>query len=54
MAKSRNCLMHNNGLADNRLNPKYQVGQKIILTSGDVNGYGLQARQLALEIWELI
>ncbi len=50
----RNCLMHNNGLADNRLNPKYQVGQKIILTSGEVNGYGLQARQLAREIWERI
>ncbi len=50
----RNCLMHNNGLADNRLNPKYQDGQKIILTSGDVNGYGLQARQLAREIWERI
>jgi len=50
----RNCLMHNNGLADHRLNPTYQVGQKIILTSGDVNGYGLQARQLAREIWERI
>lgn len=50
----RNCLMHNNGLADSRLNPKYQDGQKIILTSGDVNGYGLQARQLAREIWERI
>lgn len=50
----RNCLMHNNGLADNRLTPKYQVGQKIILTSGEVNGYGLQARQLAREIWDRI
>jgi hypothetical protein len=50
----RNCLLHNNGLADNRLNPTYQVGQKIILTSGDVNRYGLQARQLAREIWERI
>ena len=50
----RNCLMHNNGLADERLNPKYQFGQKIILNSGDVNGYGLQARQLAREIWEKV
>lgn len=50
----RNCLMHNNGLADKRLNPKYQDGQKIVLNSGEVNGYGLQARQLAREIWERI
>jgi len=50
----RNCLMHNNGLADKRLNPKYQDGQKITFNSGEVNGYGLQARQLAREIWERI
>ncbi len=50
----RNCLMHNNGLADKRLNPKYHDGQKIVLNSGEVNGYGLQARQLAREIWERI
>lgn len=50
----RNCLMHNNGLADKRLNPKYLDGQKIILNSGEVNGYGLQARQLAKEIWDRI
>jgi hypothetical protein len=50
----RNCLMHNNGLADKRLNPKYEDGQKIILSSGEVNGYGLQARQFAREIWERI
>lgn len=50
----RNCLMHNNGLADTRLIAKYQVGQKIILSSGEVNGYGLQARQFAREIWNKI
>lgn len=50
----RNCLMHNNGLADNRLKPKYQEGEKIVLESGEVNRYGLQARQLAREIWERI
>jgi hypothetical protein len=50
----RNCLMHNNGLADKRLYPKYQDGQKITLNSGEVNGYGLQARQLAREIWDRI
>ncbi|NOT74954.1 MAG: hypothetical protein HOP08_08490 [Cyclobacteriaceae bacterium] len=47
----RNCIMHNNGLADKRLNPKYNDGQKIVLHSADVNAYGLQARQLAREIW---
>ena len=50
----RNCLMHHNGLADKRLIPKYQDGQKIILNSGEVNRYGLQARQLAREIWSRI
>ncbi len=50
----RNCLMHHNGLADKRLIPKYQDGQKIILDSGEVNGYGLQARRLAREIWNRI
>jgi len=50
----RNCLMHNNGLADKRLVPKYQDGQRIILSSGEVNGYGLQARQLAREIWNTL
>lgn len=50
----RNCLMHNNGLADNRLMPRYAENQKIVLNSGQVNGFGLQARQLAREIWERI
>ena len=50
----RNCLMHHNGLADERLIPKYRDGQKIILSSGEVNGYGLNARQLARKIWNNI
>lgn len=50
----RNCLMHNNGLADNRLIPKYTNGQKIILDDAEVNNYGLQARKLAKEIWDRI
>jgi hypothetical protein len=50
----RNCLMHNNGLADKRLIPKYKDRQRIVLESGDVNGYGLQARLLAREIWSRI
>lgn len=48
----RNCLMHNNGLADKRLNPKYKEGEKIIFGSVDVNSYGLKARQLAKQIWD--
>jgi hypothetical protein len=47
----RNCLMHNNGIADNRLIPKYSDGEKIVFTSGDVHGFGLQARQMAKEVW---
>lgn len=50
----RNCLMHNNGLADKRLNPKYKEGEKIKFDSGDVNSYGLKARQLAKLIWDRI
>lgn len=47
----RNCLLHNNGLADKRLKSKYSEGQKILLNSGEVNGFGLKARTLATEIW---
>jgi len=49
--KMRNCLMHNNGFADERLEPKFSSGEKIILTSGEINGYGLMARRFAEEIW---
>lgn len=31
-----------------------QYGQNIILTLSDVNRYGLQARQLAGQIWKRI
>lgn len=47
----RNCLMHNNGLADKRLSPRFQDGEKITFDSCEVNGTGLQVRQLASEIW---
>ena len=50
----RNCIIHNGGLADSRLKPKFEEGQKIILTSGQINGYGLKVRKLADEIWEQI
>ncbi|MBI4651672.1 hypothetical protein HY745_10390 [Candidatus Desantisbacteria bacterium] len=48
----RNCIMHNSGNADVRLNQKYNVGEKIKLSSGDVNEYGLMARKIAKSIWE--
>lgn len=50
----RNCLMHNNGLADKRLTPIYHEGQKIILNSGEVNGHGLKARAFAEKLWQHI
>ena len=49
--RMRNCLMHNNGFADERLVPKFSSGDKITLTSGEINGYGLMARRFAEEIW---
>jgi len=50
----RNCLMHHNGIADDRLAPIYAIGQKIVLSSGEVNGYGLKARELADKIWQIM
>jgi hypothetical protein len=50
----RNCLMHHNGLADQRLEPKYVAGQKIVIKSSEVHDFGLQARQLAGDIWSRI
>lgn len=47
----RNCLMHKNGFADDRLKPKFANDAKIILTSGEINGYGLMARSFAEELW---
>lgn len=47
----RNCLMHNNGYADDRLQPQYSIGEKIILTSLEINQYGLMARNLANMLW---
>jgi hypothetical protein len=50
----RNCLVHNNGLADERLESKYKIGEKIIMNSGEVNGFGLTVRQFAKEIWAFV
>jgi hypothetical protein len=50
----RNCLMHHNGLADERLEPKYVNGQKIIIKSSEVHDFGLQARHLAKDIWSMV
>jgi len=47
----RNCLMHNNGVADSRINSKYHLGDKITLSSYEVNSFGLKARALAKQLW---
>ena len=52
--KIRNCLMHNNGYADKRLSPQILDGDKISLTSGQINGYGLKIRDLAYKLWDKI
>jgi hypothetical protein len=49
----RNCIMHNSGIADSRLEPKYKNGARIELNSGDVNSFGLMARSLVRKIWDL-
>jgi hypothetical protein len=48
----RNCLVHNNSLADGKLaaTSKYTIGDLIILTIGDINDFGVVARQLANKI----
>jgi len=48
----RNCLMHNNGFADERLAPDFAAGNKIILSTGEVHKYGLMARRFGDIIWE--
>lgn len=50
----RNCLMHNNGIADDRFCEKYIAGEKIILTSLQVHVFGVKTRQLAYELWTKI
>ncbi len=50
----RNCLMHNNGIADERISSIFIKGEKIILSSGDVNNYGLKARNFATQLWAKI
>ena len=51
MNSVRNCIMHNNGIADSRIVSKFKEGQKIVLTSSELNGFGLKARQFANELW---
>ena len=48
----RNCIMHNGGLADDRISPKYRNGERIVLTSSDVNGFGIQGRKIASKMWD--
>ena len=50
----RNCYMHNGGLVDARLYERFglEVGSKIILSPGEVHGYGIAVRQIAYEIYD--
>jgi hypothetical protein len=50
----RNCLMHNNAIADIRVQPHYKCGEKIIFTSFEANLFGVKARKFALELWAQI
>lgn len=50
----RNCLMHNNGYADSKLTGKYPTGEKIILSTEDVNSFILKAREVAANIWKIV
>jgi hypothetical protein len=54
VSKIRNCLMHNNGIADDKLAPKYKSGEKIILSADDINNYGWKARELANFLFDFI
>jgi hypothetical protein len=47
VSKIRNCLMHNNGIANEELNLKYKMEEKIILSLEEVNTYGHQVRTFA-------
>lgn len=47
----RNCIMHNGGVADDRVGDKFKLGEKISLTSDDVNGYGIKTREIAEKMW---
>ncbi len=51
----RNCLIHNNGVADESLGfMNLQKGQNIILSSGQLNGYGLAIREYVRTLWDHI
>ena len=50
----RNCCMHNNCIADKNLakDKRFTEGKEIILNSGEVHSFGIQARQFSRELWE--
>jgi hypothetical protein len=49
----RNCIVHNNGLADLRLAnlTDYKEGAEIVLGEADVHQYGISARSLARDLY---
>ncbi len=54
--KLRNCIIHENGFCDAELAlcSHFNEGDKIILTSSNVNQYGLNARKFAKSLWHEI
>ena len=48
----RNCIIHNNSLADNRLSrvSEYRLNDPITLSTSDVHSYGIVVRQIARHI----
>ena len=49
----RNCIVHNNSVADNRLGerPRWKVGDRITLSVSQVHGFGITARSLVRQIY---
>jgi hypothetical protein len=47
----RSCLVHNNGVADDKLMPRYKKGEHIRLNSDDVNRIGLSIREIAKKLY---
>lgn len=50
----KNCIIHNNGYANEYLQPDFVKSQKIILTRSKVNEFGLKAREFSKFIWSKV
>lgn len=48
----RNCIVHNAGIADDRVHSRFSPGERIVMNSGEINSYGLLARKVSSSIWQ--